>query len=183
MTTTFLDHQTTDFNPLNLAVDIVGEEENDFLLAGSLNVGRNADDCIESQHDELMDQPPRSGMLSESPSIEELAKKMETATKGGASAPKTQLMKKVPSGSLKEAQKRRTSGIPPPGTKRNSSKPPGPRSSNFKPGEERKEGEESVSDKTFNSHSDTILSKFEKILIEMEQEASDTYDFSGIGKH
>ena len=42
MTTTFLEHQNTDFNPLNLAVDIVGEEENDFLLAGSLNVGRPA---------------------------------------------------------------------------------------------------------------------------------------------
>ena len=39
-----------------------------------------------------------------------------------------------------------------------------------------------MSDKTFNSHSDSALSKFEKILIEMEQEASDTYDFSGIGK-
>ncbi len=38
MTTTFLDHQTTDFNPLNLAVDIVGEEDADFLLAGSLSV-------------------------------------------------------------------------------------------------------------------------------------------------
>lgn len=41
MSTTFLDHQNTDFNPLNLAVDIVGEEEGDFLLAGNINVGGN----------------------------------------------------------------------------------------------------------------------------------------------
>lgn len=39
-----------------------------------------------------------------------------------------------------------------------------------------------MSDQTFNSHSDSATSKFEKILIEMEQEASDTYDFSGIGE-
>lgn len=47
---------------------------------------------------------------------------------------------------------------------------------------ERKENDESVSDKTFNSHSDSGPNKFERILMEMEQEGSDTYDFSGIGR-
>ncbi len=91
---------------------------------------------------------------------------------------------KVPSGNI-GGEKKRMSGIPPPGTKRLSSKPPGHQSSNFKPGDsrgERKEPEESLSDKTFNSMSDNPPNRFEKTLMEMEQEASDTYDFSGIGE-